>query len=446
MSINGPSNNTFSMKADEGMVADLIGQLNHPEVSFRLEALAQLIKLVDEDKIDRPIKGNDVNNHIHTNYSFSPYSPSKAIWMAYKAGLATAGIMDHDSLGGAEEFKKAGIIADMQTTTGIECRADMSKTPFNMRSINNPDQKSIAYIAIHGVPSSQIRTVRDFFAPYTVERNKRNVKMVEKINGIFQPHGITLDFENDVVPLSLSKEGGSITERHLLYALSLRMIEMFGKGQALVDFLERKVTLSISSKIKGFLLDNNNPHYAYDLLGLLKGELVSSIYINADKECPDIKDILELSRKTGSISAYAYLGDVGDSVTGDKKAQHFEDSYLQLLFNYLKRAGFDAMTYMPSRNTRAQLQTIKILCDRYHFFQISGEDINSPRQQFVCESMRDPFFKNLIDSTWALIGHEKVASSDLNKGLFSSESIEKYPDLNLRIKVYKEIGLGKHSN
>ena len=48
-----------------------------------------------------------VNNHIHTTYSFSPYSPTDAVYMAWKNGLKTAGIMDHDSVAGAREFLEA---------------------------------------------------------------------------------------------------------------------------------------------------------------------------------------------------------------------------------------------------------------------------------------------------------------------------------------------------
>jgi hypothetical protein len=40
-------------------------------------------------------------------------------------------------------------------------------------------------------------------------------------------------------------------------------------------------------------------------------------------------------------------------------------------------------------------------------FQISGEDINSPRQIFVIKAMENPMFQNLIDATWKLIEHEK---------------------------------------
>ena len=106
--------------------------------------------------------GGHVNNHIHTNYSFSPYSPSKAIWMAFKSGLSTAGIMDHDSISGAIEFIEAGKIAGIATTIGIECRTDFSATPLNGRRINNPDQDSIAYVAIHGIPIPKLQRWMSF--------------------------------------------------------------------------------------------------------------------------------------------------------------------------------------------------------------------------------------------------------------------------------------------
>ncbi len=98
---------------------------------------------------------------------------------------------------------------------------------------------------------------------------------------------------------------------------------------------------------------------------------------------------------------------------------------------------------MPSRNTSAQLDRLRALCEEHGFFQVSGEDINSSRQSFVCVAMRDDKFKNLFDSTWALVGHELASTEDFSKGLFSKESIEHYPDLEERVQVYREIGLSK---
>ena len=140
-------------------------ELNNKNIDIRLESLKKLSELINDDDIKSLKKGQDVNNHIHTIYSFSPYSPSKAIWMSYKAGLATAGIMDHDSISGAVEFIEAGKILGVATTIGVECRADFSNTPLNGRRINNPDQKSIAYVALHGIPHTKINDVKEFFKP-----------------------------------------------------------------------------------------------------------------------------------------------------------------------------------------------------------------------------------------------------------------------------------------
>ena len=83
---------------------------------------------------------------------------------------------------------------------------------------------------------------------------------------------------------------------------------------------------------------------------------------------------------------YAYLGDVGESVTGDKKTK-FEDDYLEELLDELKRNGVAGVTYMPSRNSESQLDRLQKLCRERGFIEISGEDINSPRQGFICEQL-----------------------------------------------------------
>lgn len=390
---------------------ELIEKLNDRDAEIRLASLRELMSMIDRGELKAPVQGNDVNNHIHTTFSFSPYSPAKAVWMAYCAGLKTAGIMDHDSLSGAREFIEAGKITGILTTIGVECRVSMKNTPLADKRINNPDQKGIAYTTIHGIPHQHIDEVVAFFKPYVKARNERNRKMTDRINALTAPYGIRLDFDRDVVPLSEFVHGGSITERHLLFALSQKLTERFGKGEAVISFLTKEMGIALPDKIKGYLSDSENPYYEYDLLGALKGNLVEKFYIDADEECPDVRELVAFAAKINAFSAYAYLGDVGDSVTGDKKTQKFEDDYLDQLFDVIKELKFKAVTYMPSRNTMEQLRRVRALCEKYGFFQISGEDINSPRQSFICEAQRNPEFANLYDSTMTLIRHETENST-----------------------------------
>jgi len=418
--------------------AQLLELLDDANPVVRLSALRTLAARPQPPVPDEGFE--DVNSHVHTRFSFSPYYPAKAVWLAKQAGLATVGIMDHDSIAGAAEFHLAGQVMNIATTAGTELRINMRNTPFGDRRLNNPDQTGIAYVTFHGVTPPAYEKMAQFLSRYTPHRAMRNRRMVENLNEIMAPMGITLNYDTDVVPLS--EVGGSVTERHLLYALSLRMIETFGRGQALVDVLEGPMALEIGGKVRGFLLDTENSCYAYDLLGALKSALVPRIYVNADAECPDVQDALQAAKDMGAILAYAYLGDVGDSVTGDKRAQPFEDSYLDELVPYLAKLGFNAITYMPSRNTLAQLRRIRALCDQYGLMQISGEDINSPRQSFICKAQRDPEFENLITAAWALIGHERSAKTDLNGAIFSEASLARTPDLEARIGEFAELGRG----
>ena len=378
---------------------DILNKLNAPTKAERLSNLAEVLKTTTFP----PAVPEYINNHIHTTYSFSPYSPTAAVYAARMEGLCTAGIIDHDSISGAEEFLEAAKLIDMPVTIGMECRVSMDGTRLEGRRTNNPDQVGVSYMTIQAVPHDKIATLTEFFRPYQAARHERNRKMIEKINALLP--GIALDYDRDVLPLSEAADNGGVTERHLMYALAIKLVAQVGKGAAMVKKLS-DMGLSLSAKQEAQMLDTAYPFYEYDLLGILKSAFVPQIFIDATDECPKLPDMVKLCADVDAYLCYAYLGDVGDSVTGDKKAQKFEDDYLDDVFECLKEEGVKAVTYMPTRNTQAQLERLRGLCDQYGMFQISGEDINSPRQSFVIKAMENPMFKNLIDATWKLIEHE----------------------------------------
>ena len=387
-------------------------------------------------EFDGPSRSSDVNNHIHTTYSFSPYSPSAAAYFARKAGLCTCGLIDHDSIGGWSEFLYAAQKLRIGATIGIEMRVRFPNTPFERVRINNPDQNGIAYILIHGVPHSKAAELNEYMAPYRERRNVRNRKMTEGINSLMGKYGVTVDFDRDVLPISNYAKGGTVTERHLSAALSSRMLEVIGPGEKLVKFMRDEMGQDVPAKIEKYICDEDNPHMMYDLLGLIKSGLISRFYLPATDECMTAKEAVELANRLGAIPAYSYLGDVGDSVTGDKRAQAFEDAYLDELIAYVKELGFTALTYAPTRNTPAQIARIDALIDRYGFMPISGEDINSPRQSFVCEAQRGDMFRLLYDSAWALIEHEYRMDFDGAEGIFGAAAVKREPDLKKRIAAF----------
>lgn len=382
----------------------ILERLNAPT---RAERLANL-RIAAKEADFPPPAPQYINNHIHTIYSFSPYSPTAAVYAARMEGLCTAGIIDHDSVAGAEEFLEAAETVGIPVTVGMECRASMAGTRLEGRRTNNPDQAGISYMTIQSVPHDKLPVLDRFFAPCRELRHRRNRLMTDRINALLPDVG--LNYERDVLPLSMAHEGGGVTERHLMYALARRLTEQTGRGAPLINRLSG-MGLSLSDRQRGQLMDTAYPFYEYDLLAILKGSFTGGIYVDADEECPRLHRLVELCQEVDACLCYAYLGDVTDSPTGDKRKQKFEDDYLEDVFACLEEEGVRAVTYMPTRNTPAQLERLRSLCREYGMLQICGEDINSPRQSFVIRAMENPGFQNLIDATWKLIEHERTGAA-----------------------------------
>ena len=86
-------------------MSSLTEAINNPCLApeERLAALRDYVGRVS----GKPAGTGEINNHIHTIYSFSPYTPAMAALKAYEAGLQAAGSVDHDSAGAAAELKAA---------------------------------------------------------------------------------------------------------------------------------------------------------------------------------------------------------------------------------------------------------------------------------------------------------------------------------------------------
>ncbi len=272
-----------------------------------------------------------MNYHIHTTYSFSPYTPTEAAREAKAAGLTLAGIVDHDTVAGAPEFTEEGRRLGLKTSVGVEMRVYHAGTPIGNRRTNHPDQTDISYLVLHDI--EELSAVTDFLAPVRQARGERNRAICERLG---------ISYERDVLPLSMYSLGGTVTERHILFALC--------GGD-------------------------------YAKMGCMKSTFTQ--YIPAErKECPDIQTVLAFAKRGGLTAAYPYLGDVTYSVTNDKRPQTFEDGYLEELLQILFDLGIPAVTYAASRNTPQQLRRLFSLCKHFGFKLIPGEDINQPGQAF----------------------------------------------------------------
>jgi hypothetical protein len=119
-------------------------QLDSYNPAERRQALLALCQQVEAGKISLPAPGADVNLHAHTFFSYNAYgySPSKYAWLARKAGLAVAGIVDFDVLDALEEFFEAGRLVSLKTCVSLESRVFVPE--FATRVINSPGEPGVA--------------------------------------------------------------------------------------------------------------------------------------------------------------------------------------------------------------------------------------------------------------------------------------------------------------
>jgi hypothetical protein len=414
------------------------GKANDPAASCeeRLAALAGLARELPE----RGAPSGESNNHIHTIYSFSPYSPSMAALLAREAGLEVAGAVDHDSISASREMVAACALVGIGGVSGCELRVGFPA--FADRKINNPDSAGIVYMTIQGVPAGRVDELSAFLGPIRAARLERTARMAEAASALLREAGVEgLDLGSDAVARSKAAEGGGVTERHLLAAVAERLIARYGRGPALVEGLASGLGIRPEARLAALLSDPVNPMLEYDLLGVLKSLFLGRIFEQpGEAECPDATGVVAFAAAIGAVPAYAYLGDVGESPTGDKRPEKFEDDFIEELFDAVKEAGFLGVAYMPPRNTPSQLERVRRLCDERGLMQISGVDINSPRQSFNCPELRRPEFANLRDSTWALVAHERLSSADPRAGLFSAANPLAALPLGERISAYAEAG------
>jgi hypothetical protein len=277
-----------------------------------------------------------------------------------------------------------------------------------------------------------------FLRPVRASRLQRCRAMTDALNSRLHGIGVdSLDFQADVIGASQAARGGTVTERHILFAAAAAIVRAAGRGAGLVEFLRKTLGISVTGRLEGYLRDEANPHLLYDLLGVMKSAYLSEVFIQPDaEECVAVGRIVALAEKSGGIPCYGYLGDVAESPTGDKKPQAFEDAYLPVLFDEIKRLGFRAVAYMPPRNTLQQLRRVRGMCASHGLMEISGVDINSPRQPFSCPEILTDEFSHLIASTWALIAHENLADGDARLGFFHAENPLAGLPLTERIRRY----------
>lgn len=410
----------------------LIEQLNAPSARKRIAAVRRLAALdrgAEAESLPVP-RENDSNLHIHTFYSYSPYSPSQAAYLCYRNGLSGAGIMDHDTLSGAKEFVKACKILGLFHTAGFDFRVRL-KPDKNCEHPLSTD--GYTYIAVYGVPKKEIKKVNAWLSEDRAARVARNRKFAESVNRFFEKENIAVDFAADVLPSTRYKEGGSVTERHILRAAAGKIAEKYGRGAETPAFL-RRAGFAVDDDLFALLSDPDNPFYLDDLTTALK-EGAAAFGVGSRREAVDMPDVVGRLENFGAIVSYLFFGNLDEISRGES-----EEEKLEYLVLGVKELGFNAMSVKLSRIGRETLLRLAALCEKHSLFLLPGTAVNSPRQPFGNDLLETEEFRFLADASWAVVGHGKMSDYNLEDGMFSAKAKKRCPSLADRVLLYAEIG------
>jgi hypothetical protein len=344
------------------MTESLEQELDSLDPARRRTALASLWRQAGDGLIALPEPGSSVNLHAHTFFSYNAYgySPSKFAWLARKAGLAAAGIVDFDVLDGLEEFLEAGRLLGLKTCVSLESRTFVPE--FASRVISSPGEPGIAYHMGVGFTSAASHPFLSRMRQAAAERTR---DLLGRVNAYLQP--VQLDYEKDVAAIT---PNGNATERHLCEALEHKAAQVFPDAAARAAFWKQKL--------------GDAPPPGPKLQNLIRAKTMKKGGVGyvppGEGSFPLMADMNRFVLECGAIPTLTWL----DGTSEGEKC-------IEELFEVGKAGGAAALNIIPDRNyTPGQrdqklqnLYDVVALAGKHHFPIMVGTEMNSPGNKFV---------------------------------------------------------------
>ena len=337
-------------------------QLDDFDRSQRSDALTRLWSAAELGEIALPEPGVEVNLHAHTFFSYNAYgySPSKFAWLARKAGLAAAGIVDFDVLDGVDEFLEAGRLIGLRTCGSLESRTFVPE--FATLEINSPGEPGVAYNIGVGFPGAH---PHPFLAAMRRAAERRTRGMIDRVNPYLDP--VALDFDRDVAPLT---PNGNATERHLCQAYERKAAELIPDPARRAAFWRERL--------------GDAPTQSAKLQGLIRAKTMKQGgvgYVAPDSgSFPEMAKMNRFVIEAGAIPTVAWLDGLSD---GERRMDEFVD--------VATASGAAALNVIPDRNYGSgrpdeklkNLYDVVALAERRGFPVVAGTEMNAPGQKFV---------------------------------------------------------------
>jgi len=412
------------------LVEQLERKLDSFKAQERKEALEELCAMAEAGKIELPEPGTDVNIHCHTFFSYNTYgySPSKFAWLARKAGLAVAGVVDFDVLDALEEFLDACKLLGIKGCAGFETRVFVPE--FADRVINSPGEPGISYHMGVGFPSTQVpQEQQSFLAGLRLTAQQRNRDLMGRVNKHLRP--VELDYERDVVSLTPS---GNATERHMCLAYARKAAAVFTEAAALAKFWSEKL---------GVQLDASQLPEGRDLLNAIRAKTMKRGgvgYVQPDKgSFPHMADTNRFILACGGIPVHTWLDGTSDG-----------EQAIEELLEVAMSTGAAAINVIPDRNYTPGSPDIKLknlysvveVAQKLNLPVVEGTEMNSPGQKFVddfASKELEPLVPAFLKGAYIVYAHS-VLQRKCGLGYTSEWAKKNFENVAEKNNFFEEVG------
>lgn len=398
----------------------LIEKLNSKSGIVRASALKLLKRRELKDSSLKPnLNDEEITLNIHTYYSFSPYSPTQAAYSAYKRAVKLACVCDYATVSGVKEFFARCRYLGVIPLAGVEITAVKGDKLYP--------------VSIYGLSEKDCREIEPFLKKFRESRVENARKAAEQINKRFKKSGVSIDFDADVLKDVKKHKGGTVTYKHMYYAFGKKLIDKYGQGKPLADFVRYKLCVDVSESEYNLLCDGKNPFYIYDLVLALRANL----HFSSPEGLPSLEKVVGEAAARSLIVACEFKSAAGwlENELGDDKARlEFENFITEA-----KSFGFNAVCLHSKNISEKTLETYAELLEKNEMLAIPLERIEYPRSKFE-NKVSSPLKSVFAKCGYAIAGNAESVKNNINDGLFSKKTIENCSDFSQRVGIFAAIG------